>query len=156
MHSKNLKTNRVPRKKVITFRINPQTHVRATKGDSILFRIPQDQLRPDGLKRKLRLVQYNEYKKDLRLIAEYLNFTMPASCHRFTFYIPVPKSWRPGKKVKHHNQPHLNKPDADNLIKAMKDALLPKSDSGVWDFRVTKYWTNSSEGRIEVSRTSIR
>lgn len=145
----------MPRKKVVTFNINPQTHVRATQGDKIFFQIPEADLFPAGLKRKQRLVQYNEYKKDLRLIAEHLSFTMPRAGTHLVFFIPVPKSWRPNKKAAHHNEPHLSKPDADNLIKAFKDALL-KQDSTIWDYRVTKRWTNSEDGRIEISQIAIR
>lgn len=145
----------MPRKKRIIFNITPQTHVRATKGDKILFQIPQDQLRPDGLKRKLRLLQYNEYKRDLRSIANHLKFVMPPGGTHLNCFIPVSKSWRPNKKAAHHDQPHLNKPDADNLLKAFKDALL-KQDSVIWDVRVTKRWTNSEHGRIEIAFISIR
>jgi hypothetical protein len=34
----------------VILNITPQTHVRATQGDSIFFRIPRDKLRPAGLK----------------------------------------------------------------------------------------------------------
>ena len=51
-------------KKVI-LNITPQTHVRATQGDSIFFRIPREKLRPAGLSRLLRLEKYNKYKVDL-------------------------------------------------------------------------------------------
>lgn len=145
----------MPRKKVTIFRITPQTNVRATQGDKIFFQIDEDKLRPEGLKRKLRLVRYNEYKRDLVAIADYLNYTMAKGGSHFVFYLPVSKSWSKKKKAAHHDLPHENKPDADNLIKAFKDALL-KQDSVIWDYRVTKRWTNSDEGRIEISPIAIR
>jgi hypothetical protein len=56
--------------KVITFNINPETHVRATQGDRIYFKIPRDKLRPPGLKRLLRLEKYNNYKSSLSALAK--------------------------------------------------------------------------------------
>ena len=145
----------MPRKKVTRFNISPQTHVRATQGDKIFFQIPEDQLRPEGLKRKRRLVQYNEYKVDLREIAKYLNYSVARAGSHIVFFIPVPKSWTKKKKALMHLQPHLPKPDADNLIKAFKDALVPQ-DSTIWDYRVTKRWINSDEGCIEISPIAIK
>jgi Holliday junction resolvase RusA-like endonuclease len=145
----------MPRRKVVTFNITPQTHVRATQGDKVFFQIPEDQLREEGLKRKKRLVQYNEYKADLRLIADYLGYTMAKAGSHIIFHMPVSKSWSKKKKLAHDGEPHEHKPDADNLIKAFKDALV-KQDSTIWDYRVTKLWTNSEEGRIEISSIAIR
>lgn len=145
----------MPRRKVLVFNITPQTHVRATQGDKIFFQIPEEKLLPDGLKRKQRLVQYNEYKADLRMIAEYLNYTMAPAGSHIVFYLPVSRSWSRKRRRQHDNQPHLFKPDADNLVKAFKDALL-RQDSGIWDYRVTKLWTNAEEGRIEISTIAIR
>lgn len=145
----------MPRRKVTVFRITPQPAVRINQGDSIFFRIPEDQLREEGLKRKLRLQKYNEYKNDLRLIAEFLKYSLePAGTH-IEFYLPVSKSWRPGKKAAHHDKPHQNKPDVDNLLKAFMDALKP-ADQVIWDVRITKRWTNSEDGRIEISTIAIR
>ena len=58
-------------KKVI-LNITPQTHVRATQGDSIFFRIPREKLRPAGLSRLLRLEKYNKYKKLNSLNSKFL------------------------------------------------------------------------------------
>ena len=44
-------------------------------------------------------------------------------------------------------KPHQQKPDFDNLIKALSDAIH-KEDSGIWDCRVTKVW--AEEGAIEI------
>ena len=53
----------MPRK--IILNITPQTHVRATQGDSVFFRIPREKLRPSGLSRLMRLEKYNQYKIEL-------------------------------------------------------------------------------------------
>ena len=62
-------------KKVI-LNITPQTHVRATQGDSVFFRIPREKLRPSGLSRLMRLEKYNQYKLDLHAEAKRKNFIL--------------------------------------------------------------------------------
>ena len=64
------------------------------------------------------------------------------------FALPMPKSWSKKRKEKMCLQPHTQKPDLDNLIKAFKDALL-KEDSHVWCYdMMTKVW--DYEGSIVV------
>jgi Holliday junction resolvase RusA-like endonuclease len=139
----------MPRRKLTILKITPETHVRATKGDAIFFRIPEADLLPAGLERKRRLVKYNDYKKQLLQVFKQANFEMPESRGDITFFLPVSKSWSAKKKRDHHGQPHRNKPDADNLLKAMKDATMHQ-DSIVWNVEITKLWTNSEKGWIEV------
>lgn len=135
----------------ITLNISPQTNVRSVQGDKIFFRIPEDKLRPDGLKRKRRLERYNQYKLDLFDIANDIGFKVPVDdYHWIMFFIPMPKSWRKWQREKHNGRPHQQKPDKDNLEKAFYDALLPKVDNSVWDSRLTKIWTDSTEGHIEI------
>ena len=88
-------------KKVI-LNITPQTHVRATQGDSIFFRIPREKLRPAGLSRLLRLEKYNKYKVDLLAEAKAKQFILPPVGASITFFIPVPPSWSKKKKKLHH------------------------------------------------------
>lgn len=51
----------------------------------------------------------------------------------------MPKSWTLKKKRKTVGQPHKQKPDKDNLEKALLDAVYDE-DCCVWDGRVTKLW----------------
>jgi Holliday junction resolvase RusA-like endonuclease len=102
----------------VILNITPQTHVRATQGDSIFFRIPRDKLRPAGLKRLLRLERYNNYKLDLSAEAKRKSFIMPPVGTSITFVIPVPPSWSKKKKKLYHGRFHQSKPDIDNLQKA--------------------------------------
>ena len=76
--------------KTYTFKITPQTNVRSTQGDRIYFRIPRDKLRPEGLKRLLRLERYNDYKITLCGLAKSQRFNPPEQGGHLTFYIPVP------------------------------------------------------------------
>lgn len=59
-----------------------------------------------------------------------------------------------------NGRPHQSKPDADNLLKAAFDAIIPKKkrskgergkdDKELWSYTVMKTWCNSSEARIEI------
>lgn len=141
--------------KRIVLKITPQTHVRATQGDRVFFRIPRDKLYPSGLKRLLRLERYNEYKISLLALAKAQRFTPSEQGHHITFYIPVPKTWTKQKKIRYHLQLHQSQPDIDNLTKSFFDSLLPE-DKHIADIRVTKRWVNDTVGYIEVlSETPI-
>ena len=134
--------------KKIRFDINPQTHVRATQGDRIFFRIPREKLKPAGLKRLLRLERYNDYKLSLAGLAKAKRFDPPEQGGHLIFYIPVPASWKKYKKHEMHMKLHQSKPDWDNLAKAFFDAILIE-DKHIADIRVTKKWVNLESGWIE-------
>lgn len=60
----------------------------------------------------------------------------------------VPKSWSKKKAAELIHRPHTQKPDGDNLLKTVKDALnrIAWADDGqVFDARVRKYWGLSDQ-----------
>ena len=75
-------------------------------------------------------------------------FVGPVAVHIVAVF-PMPKSWSKTKKtealaVEYHEQ----KPDPDNIGKAILDALSEhwRDDCHVADLRVKKLWTNETEG----------
>jgi hypothetical protein len=56
-----------------------------------------------------------------------------------TFILPMPESWSIKKKEETDGLPHQSKPDLDNLIKALGDAVF-SDDAGIWDIHATKRW----------------
>lgn len=134
----------------IILNITPQTHVRATQGDSIFFRIPREKLRPAGLKRLLRLERYNKYKVDLLAESKAKQFVLPPIGASITFFIPVPNSWSKKKKKLHHGRFHQSKPDIDNLTKAILDSLMTE-DKQIAHLEVQKRWVDFESGWIEIS-----
>lgn len=56
------------------------------------------------------------------------------------FLMPMPQSWNKAKKQAMLHQPHQQKPDLDNLEKALLDSLLPDNDSVVWRKMSQKRW----------------
>ena len=136
----------MPRK--IILNITPQTHVRATQGDSVFFRIPREKLRPSGLSRLMRLEKYNQYKIELSAEAKRKNFVLPPVGASITFFIPA--SWSKKKKKLHHGKFHQSKPDIDNLQKAFLDSLMAE-DKQVAHLEVQKRWVDFDLGWIEIS-----
>jgi len=67
-------------------------------------------------------------------------------CIRFT--LPMPKSWSQKKKAEMDGKPHQQKPDWDNLAKALCDAVYD-DDAHLWRMTIEKVW--GVEGRIEVT-----
>lgn len=64
-----------------------------------------------------------------------------------SFYIPMPKSWNDKKKERINGKPHEQRPDVDNLTKALLDSIF-KEDSHIYDIRISKHW--SYEGKITI------
>lgn len=79
-----------------------------------------------------------------------LNVQVPESGAHITFVIPMPPSWSAKKRAAHRLQPHQQRPDVDNLAKALLDAVFVE-DCRVHDLRVSKLW--GDYGLIVVSET---
>jgi len=76
-----------------------------------------------------------------------LGIEIPESGATVIFGMPMPKSWSKKKKAVFLGKAHQQKPDIDNLLKAILDAIF-KDDSGVWDIHAVKIWADV--GYIEV------
>ncbi|HHQ6593929.1 RusA family crossover junction endodeoxyribonuclease [Serratia fonticola] len=70
--------------------------------------------------------------------------SLPESGYHVTFVLPMPPSWSKKKRAEMAGKPHQQKPDADNLLKALMDAIY-NEDCSVWDVRVTKRWGDTGE-----------
>lgn len=57
-----------------------------------------------------------------------------------TFYVPMPKSWSKKKKRLMAGKPHRQKPDIDNFVKGLLDALLDE-DKRIYRVDAAKYWS---------------
>jgi len=62
----------------------------------------------------------------------------------------MPKSWSKKKKLEMVGRPHKQKPDLDNLLKALLDAVFDE-DCEIWDIQATKYW--NTRGMIIIKET---
>jgi len=64
------------------------------------------------------------------------------------FGLPMPASWSGKRREKTRTIPHRNRPDSDNLFKAVSDALFDE-DGAIWRCSAEKTWTDS-HGFVEI------
>jgi Holliday junction resolvase RusA-like endonuclease len=64
-------------------------------------------------------------------------------------YLPIPKTATKRREFELRGQNHRQKPDADNLLKALTDSLF-KRDEGICEMHVQKFWDDGGGPRIEV------
>lgn len=99
------------------------------------------QTRADKWKKRPAVLRYRAFADEIRL----RKVQVPESCSHVIFIMPMPQSWPQKKKLAMRDQAHQQKPDSDNLLKALMDAVH-EDDSVVWDIRVSKFW--GDQGRI--------
>lgn len=90
------------------------------------------------------VLRYRAFKDEVRL----RGVALPEGGSHITFVLPMPDSWSKKKRAQFIGQPHQQKPDVDNLHKALMDAVFD-DDSAVWDARITKIWGEKGQIRIE-------
>jgi len=93
------------------------------------------------------VVRYYDFADELRL--KYKQ-ELPASLD-LVFAMPMPKSWSKKKRAEMYLKPHQQKPDIDNLIKAVLDALC-EDDSHIFRVSAVKFW--DEEGGIIIDEKS--
>lgn len=101
------------------------------------------QTQRDRWKQRPAVMRYRAFRDQVRA----LGVTVPPDGAHITFVIPMPPSWPKWKRRQYSGQPHRQKPDKDNLEKALLDAIYD-DDAHVWDSRVSKVW--GEEGAIIV------
>jgi len=103
--------------------------------------------RADKWKKRQSVVKFFAFRDAVRQFQE----THAISWWSFDieFHVPMPKSWSKKKQALHNGQPHNQRPDLDNYLKAWKDSVY-KEDAVVWRVKATKLWTDGS-GHIVVS-----
>ena len=79
------------------------------------------------------VVRYWEYKDLIKLN----KVNVSGSWDHIIFWVPMPKSWPKKKKEEMETLPHKQKPDIDNYLKWLLDAIYD-DDSHIWDLRTSK------------------
>lgn len=108
--------------------------------------VPEVQARDILLLGKPRMTQRDRWQKRpvvlrYRAMCDELRLSGLKLPSRFVLiaFLPMPSSWPASRRRDTNGQPHLAKPDADNVSKGCMDALSP-SDSHHWDGRCIKLW----------------
>lgn len=98
------------------------------------------QTRRDKWAKRPAVVRYRNYADECRAAGIVIEDVLDV-----TFELPMPDSWSQKKKANHDGEPHRQKPDIDNLLKGLMDAVL-EDDSGVHNVSAKKVW--GEVGRI--------
>tara|TARA_R110000824_G_C15163962_1_gene672175 strand:+ start:703 stop:1083 length:381 start_codon:yes stop_codon:yes gene_type:complete len=98
----------------------------------------------DSWKKRPIVLKYWEYKDKIRTWAWDNKFNLGNEIC-VIFYIPMPKSWSKKKKIEMLGQNHQQRPDIDNLLKGLMDALL-EEDSHIHTAYAKKIW--GDEGSV--------
>ena len=76
---------------------------------------------------------------------------LPDSGARVYFYLPMPASWSKKRRAEMDCKPHQQRPDLDNLLKALSDAVHAE-DCKIWHYaEVCKLW--AEKGAIIIGDT---
>lgn len=96
---------------------------------------------PDPKKRQRECVtRYFNFRHTIQVLTLQQHYKVPANgVLNAVFIMEMPKGWSMKKKDQMNLTPHTNRPDRDNLIKSIQDALCPE-DGFIWDGRITKLW----------------
>lgn len=104
---------------------------------------------------KPRMTQRDKWKKRPCVLAYYafkdecrLKGVKVPDRAQIVFSIPMPASWSQKKRQRMNCEPHQQRPDVDNLLKAVFDAVL-KEDCWVYEVHARKVW--SETGSIEIT-----
>ncbi len=101
-------------------------------------------MRADAWKQRPCVLQYRAFRDEVR----YQGIDVPPGAH-LEFVLPMPVSWSKKKRAAMYGAPHTQKPDLDNLVKALLDACYT-DDSHIWKLSAEKRW--GEIGWIAVTR----
>ena len=101
---------------------------------------------------KPRMTRRDKWLKPCRpQVQKYRNFCTQVALEKvrlnpsgayIRFILRMPDSWSEKRKIEHNGKPHMRRPDLDNLVKGLLDALY-ENDAVVWDFHAQKTWGRS-------------
>ncbi len=107
--------------------------------------------RSDKWKQRDSVVRYRAFGDELRL--KLPGYTLPAQVE-LIFRIPMPASWSQKKRVAIQGSPHQQRPDIDNLVKAIFDHLAPE-DSYIYHVEASKFWGYRGSITIEEAQNVL-
>ncbi len=111
------------------------------------------QTRADAWKHRDVILRYRAFRDELRKQAEEQDFTLTDQ-FSIDFWMPMPASWSKRKNDAMFGTPHQQKPDVDNLFKAVVDCLMP-DDASIWATSITKRWGTTGLIVIETAEDDL-
>ncbi len=136
----------VKRSESVTFPVTPRGKIRTSSGDKY-WKSKLKSSDPKKRRRAERVKAYYDYCEAIRMCALASRYELE-DVIAVEFHLPMPSSWSGKKKERQDGQVHQVKPDADNMLKGLIDALA-KNDSNIHFKLVWKVWT-SGKGKIVI------
>mgnify|MGYP000942105510 CR=1 FL=1 len=129
----------------------PMAKPRMTRRDQFLtqkrsFRNEADAKRAEYLRRYFDWCNAARLQANLR---EKMVLTQATSL-TLRVYLPMPTTWPMKQKTSKVGAPHLVKPDADNFLKGLCDALV-ENDQVIYEKHIVKRWDDGRGPRMEVT-----
>jgi Holliday junction resolvase RusA-like endonuclease len=104
--------------------------------------------RADAWKKRPVVLKYRKFRDDVNELMKGTPLKEITTL-RVDFYIPMAKSWSKKKRLEMAGTPHQQKPDIDNYIKGLLDAIFRDGDDcKVYEVIARKFW--AVEGKIEI------
>lgn len=102
------------------------------------------QTQRDKWKKRPAVLRYRAFADEVRLK---IKVDLEGCC--IVFMLPMPKSWSEKKKAEMLGQPHRQRPDISNLLKALEDALYGEDSEIARYGGLAKVW--SDKGMIVIN-----
>lgn len=96
------------------------------------------QTRRDIWRPSPHVIRYRAFRDQVRAQLRRRLNQFPTSID-LTFVVPMPASWSRKKHGAMLGRPHQQKPDIDNLVKALLDSAMDEDES-VWQVHARKIW----------------
>ena len=104
----------------------------------------------DRWKKRPAVLRYRAFCDEVRA----LGIELRPTGDRVIFILPMPKSWSKKKRAAMLGQPHQGKPDADNMLKALWDAVH-QEDKHIFHADALKFWGEEGQILIEPVRQAV-
>jgi len=109
--------------------------------------------RSDKWKKRACVVAYRAWCDQMRIIAKEHGATprVLETVYAISIraYIGFPKSYSKKRRAELAGEPHTEKPDTDNIAKAVMDCLIAE-DKTIWKLHIEKRWEDKQGERIEL------
>lgn len=113
----------------LDFKMRPFPAIRATRGSRFDKKVRDYQAKVEALRIEARALGY-DFPDSTKILSLAIDF-----------HFAMPASWPRKKRFALYSRQHRQKPDLDNLLKAVQDSLFPRGDSGIAHYGVmAKYW----------------
>ena len=97
----------------------------------------------DRWRKRPSVLKFFAFRDAVRKWEEDMNEILEIESFEISFHVPMPKSWPKWKKAEMNNEPHQQRPDLDNYLKAWKDSVY-EEDAVVWKVKASKLWTDGT------------